>query len=118
MPVFSLDLPHGLFGGPVSDGGQVCSDLLVDGGEALAILPAEAYLLLLVDNLVEPLVQEDGQPLPLVVGGGDKPGVVVGYLGDVIRDIGHTRMIGRASRRFCASRQLGAFMIIRFCHVL
>ena len=95
MPVFSLDLPHGLFGGPVSDGGQVCSDLLVDGGEALAVLPADAGLLLLVDDLVEALVQEDGQPLPLGVGCGCVAGVVVGDLGDVIRDIGHTWMIGR-----------------------
>ena len=95
VPVSALDLPDCLFGGPVPDGGQVCSDLLVDGGEALAVLPAEFGLLLLVDDLVEPLVQEDGQPLPLVIGGGCVAGVVVGDLGDIIRDIGHTWMIGR-----------------------
>ena len=62
-PVPALDLPDGLFGGSVPDGGQVGSDLLVDGGEALAFMPAESCLLLLVDDLVEALVQEDGQPL-------------------------------------------------------
>ena len=95
MPVPALDLSHGPFGGSVPDGGEVCSDLLVDGGEALAVLSAESCLLLLVDDLVEPLVQEDGQPLPLIIAGGDVPGVVVGDLGDIIRDIGHTWMISR-----------------------
>lgn len=65
MPVFALDLPDCLFGGPVSDGGVVCSDLLVHGSEALAVLSAESCLLLMVDDLVEPLVQEDGQPLTI-----------------------------------------------------
>ena len=95
MPVSSLDLPYGPLGGPISDGGKVCSDLLVDGGEALAVLSAEACLLLLVDDLVESLVQEDGQPLPVGVGGGHVAGVVVGDLGDIIRDIDHTWMISR-----------------------
>lgn len=71
----------------------------MDGGEALAVLPAESCLLLLVDDLVESLVQEDGQSLPLVIGGWCVAGVVVGVLGDVIRDIGHTWMIGRAYRQ-------------------
>ena len=34
----TLDLPHGSLRGPVSDGGEVCSDLLVDGFQALAVL--------------------------------------------------------------------------------
>ena len=59
------------------------------GGQALAILSAEAGLLLLVDDLIEALVQEDGQPLPLIIRRGDVGGVVVGNLGDVIRNIGH-----------------------------
>ena len=96
MPVFSLDLPHGLFSGPVSDVCEVCSDLLVHSGEAIAVLSAESGLLLLVDDLVEALVQEDGQPLPLGVGGGCVAGVVVGDLGDVIRDVVHTWMIGQS----------------------
>ena len=53
-------------------------------------MPAESCLLLLVDDLVEALVQEDGQPLPLIIRRGDVGGVVVGNLGDVIRNIGHT----------------------------
>ena len=82
----ALDLSHGPLRGPVPDSGQVCSDLLVDGCQALAILFAESGLLLLVDELVEALVQEDGQPLPFVVGGGHIAGVVLRYLGDVIGD--------------------------------
>lgn len=89
MPISALDLPHGPLGGPVSDCSEVCSDLLVDGGEALAVLSADAGLLLMVDDLVESLVQEDGEPLPLGVGGGHIAGVVVGDLRDIIRDIGH-----------------------------
>ena len=59
-------------------------------GRALAVLFAETGLLLLVDDLVETLVQEDGQPLPFVVGGGHIAGVVLRYLGDVIGDIDYT----------------------------
>ena len=106
MPISALDLPHGPLGGPVSDCGQVGSDLLVDGGEALAVLSAEAGLLFLVDDLVEPLVQEDGQPLPLIIGGGDETGVVVGDLGDVIRCIDHTWMIGRDHQNRGGKRML------------
>ena len=95
MPVSALDLPDCLFGGPIPDGSQVCPDLLVHGEQALAVMPSESGLLLMVDYLVEALVQEDGQPLPLIIGGGDETGVVVGDLGDIIRDIGHTWMIGR-----------------------
>ena len=78
MPVSSLDLSDGLLGGPVPDGGEAGSDLLVHGGKAHAVLPAEAGLLLLADDLVEPLVQEDGQPLPLIILGGCVAGVVLG----------------------------------------
>lgn len=95
MPVSALDLPYGPFGGPVSDVCEVCSDLLVHGGEALAVLSAEAGLLLLVDDLVESLVQEDGEPLPLIIRRGYIAWMVFGDLGDVIRDVSHTWMIGR-----------------------
>lgn len=77
-PVPALDLPDGPLGGPVPDGGEAGSDLLVHGGKAHAVLPAEAGLLLLADDLVEPLVQEDGQPLPLIILGGCVAGVVLG----------------------------------------
>lgn len=58
-------------------------------------MPAESCLLLLVDDLFEALVQEDGQPLPLIIRRGDVGGVVVGNLGDVIRNIGQKWMMGR-----------------------
>ena len=51
---------------PVPDSGQICSDLLMDTCGVLMVLPAEAGLLLLVDDLVEKLVKEDGQPLPRI----------------------------------------------------
>ena len=34
----TLDLPHGSLRGPVSDGDEVCPDLLVRGCQALAVL--------------------------------------------------------------------------------
>ena len=69
VQISALNLSYGLLCGPVPDGGQVGSDLLMGGSKALAVLSAESGLLLLVDDLVETLVQEDGQPLPLGVGG-------------------------------------------------
>ena len=86
----TLDLPHGPLCGRIPNLCEVGSDLLGHGGQALAVMPAESCLLLLVDDLVEALVQEDGQPLPLIIRRGDVGGVVVGNLGDVIRNIGHT----------------------------
>lgn len=59
----TLDLPDGPFDGPVPDSGQICSNLLMDTCGVLMVLPAEAGLLLLVDDLVEKLVKEDNQPL-------------------------------------------------------
>lgn len=94
MPTPALDLPHGPLRGSVSYCSEVGSDLLVDGGQALAVLPADSGLLLLVDDLVEPLVQKEGHPLPLIIRRGDVPGMVCRDLGDVIRDIGYTWMIG------------------------
>ena len=91
----TLELPHGSLRGPVSDGGEVCSDLLVRGGQALAVMQAESGLLFLVDDPVEKLVKEDSQPLPRVFRRGYIAGVVVGDLGDVIKDIGHTLMMSR-----------------------
>ena len=88
-----LYISYSFLGDTISYCSEVGSDLLVHDGQALAILSAEAGLLLLVDDLVEALVQEDGQPLPLIIRRGCVAGVVVGDLGDVIRDIGHTRMI-------------------------
>ena len=70
-PVPALNLPHCLLGCSVSDLCKVGSDLLVHAGEALAVLPADAGLLLLVDDLVEALVQEDGQSLTAVTMCGD-----------------------------------------------
>lgn len=65
------------------------------GSKALAVLSAESGLLLLVDDLVETLVQEDGQLLSLGVGGWRVAGMVVGDLADVIRGVRHMRIIVR-----------------------
>ena len=57
-----FNLSDGLFCGPISDGGQICSELLMDACRVLVVLPSEAGLLL----LVEKLVKEGSQPLPRV----------------------------------------------------
>ena len=49
-------------------------------------------------------MQEDDQTLTLGVGGGCVAGVVVGDLGDIIGDIGHTWMIGGDLRDQAESR--------------
>lgn len=53
------------------DGGQSSPDLLMNGPQAHAVLPAYAGRLLLVDDVVQELVQEDGQLLPFVIGYSD-----------------------------------------------
>ena len=63
--------------------------------EPLPLLWADAGLPLLVDDLVEPLVQEDGEALAAILRGWHIAGVVVGHLGDIIGDIGHMGMIGQ-----------------------
>ena len=63
--------------------------------EPLPFLLADAWLLFLVYDLVETLVQEDGEALAAVLGCGDVIGVVVGYLADIIGNIGHMGMIGQ-----------------------
>lgn len=55
--------------------------------EPLPFLRADARLLLQVDDLVEPLMQEDGKALAAAFRRGDVRGVVVGYLADVIREV-------------------------------
>ena len=82
-----LYISYSLLGGPVSYCGKINSDLLMHDGRALAILSAESGLLLLVDELVEALVQEDGQPLPLALRSGCVAKVVVEDLGDVIGNV-------------------------------
>ena len=86
---------YSLLGGPVSYCGKINSDLLMHDGRALAILSAETGLLLLVDDLVEALEQKESRPLPLALRSGCVAKVVVEDLGDVIRGIGHTWMIGQ-----------------------
>ena len=93
--VFSLQVSDGFLCGSVPDGGHVGPDLLVESCQPLSFLWAEAWLLLLVDDLVEPLVQEDGETLAAVLRCADVRGVVVGHLGDIIGDIGHMGMIGQ-----------------------
>lgn len=57
--VFTLDLRDGPLGDTASDCGDVGSDLLMYGGEALAVLSAEVGLMLLVEDLVQVLVAEE-----------------------------------------------------------
>ena len=64
--VSALQVPDCLFCGPVPDGGHVLPDLLVESCEPLPILWADAWLPLLVYDLVETLVQEDGEALAAV----------------------------------------------------
>ena len=85
-----LYISYSFLGGTISYCSEVGSDLLVHDGQALAILSAEASLLLLVDDLVEALAQKDGQPFPLAIRSGCVAGAVVGDLGDVIGDVGHS----------------------------
>ena len=96
--VSALQIPHSLLCGSVPDGVHVLPDLLVESCEPLPLLPADARLPLLVYDLVEPLVQEDGEALAAVLRRGDVAGVVVGYLADVIGNVRHMGMIGRRSR--------------------
>lgn len=83
-----LHIPDCLLRGSITDGGQVGPDLLMESCQPLPLLPADARLLLLVDNLVETLVQKDGKALAAVLRGRRIAGKVVGHLADVIRDIG------------------------------
>ena len=87
--VSALQVPDGLLFGSVPDCGHVFPDLLVESCEPFPFLLADAGLPLLVYDLVETLVQEDGEALAAVFGCGDVIGVVVGYLADIIGDIGH-----------------------------
>ena len=48
-----LNLHDGPLDGSLSDGNEVGSNLLVNGGQALAVLSTEVGLLLVVDDLVE-----------------------------------------------------------------
>ena len=91
LTVSVLYISYSLLGGSISDVCEVGSYLVVDDDEALAVLTAQSCLLILVD----PLVKEDGQPLPLDLRSGCVAKVVLRYLGDVIRGIGHTWMIGQ-----------------------
>lgn len=63
--------------------------------EPLPLLPADAGLPLLVYDLVESLVEEDGEALAAVFRCGDVRGAVVGYLANVIGNVGHKGMIGQ-----------------------
>ena len=92
-PVPEFDFSDCLLCGSITDGGHVCPDLPMETCEPLPLLRADAGLPLLVDDLVEPLVQEDGEALTPVLRCGDIRGVVVGHLGDIIGEIGHTWMI-------------------------
>lgn len=60
---------------------------------------AAIWLVFLVDDLVELFIQKDGEALAVVVWGRDVAGVVVGYLADVIRDVGHMGMIDKTVKR-------------------
>ena len=91
--ISALQVPDCLLCGSVPDGGHVGPDLLVESCEPLPLLPADARLLLLVDDLVETLVEENGEALAAVLRGRHISGVVVGHLADVIGDIGHMGMI-------------------------
>lgn len=77
--VFAFQVPDCLLCGSVPDGGRVGPDLLVDRRKSLPLLPADSWLPLLVYDLVEPRVEEDGEALAAVLGDGDVIGVVVGF---------------------------------------
>ena len=62
--VFTLDLRGGPLGDAVSDCGDVGSDLLLSGDEALAVLSVEVGLMLLVEDLVQALVAEEWLATP------------------------------------------------------
>ena len=64
--VSALQIPHSLLCGSIPDGGHVLPDLLVESCEPLPFLCADAGLPLLVYDLVETLVQEDGEALAAV----------------------------------------------------
>ena len=94
--ISALQVPYCLLCGSIPDGGHVGPDLLMESCEPLFLLRADARLLLLVDDLVEPLMHEDGEALTTVFRYGDVARVVVGYLADVIGDIGHKWVIGHS----------------------
>lgn len=78
----------------------------MDCRHPLSLLWADAWLPLLVYDLVESLVEENGEALAAICRCGDVAGVVVEYLTDVIRNVGHAWMIRPGVEAISASRKL------------